>query len=210
MKSAQATLLATFIFLIFCTGLVFAQQTEDELLKSAFTKVLFNRDFDGAIADATAAIKLNPKSGLAYRSRGSFRQEKGDLAGAVEDYSAAIKLDPTKLGYYENRAGAYTALGDSKSAIADYDTALKMYPKDESSAALYQSRGKLRLSLKDYEGAISDFGKTVELNPLSFPAYEMRAEAYRATGRTTLAEIDDKSAAEAKQKVIERLKTTIH
>ncbi|NTV27853.1 MAG: hypothetical protein HGA93_04130, partial [Methanothrix sp.] len=51
-------------------------------------------DLDGAIADATRAIKLNPKAELAHATRASVRLMKRDLDGAIADFNHAITLDP--------------------------------------------------------------------------------------------------------------------
>src|ERR1700724_3579450 len=42
-------------------------------------------DLDGAIADFTAAIGLDPKLASAYKNRGDTKQAKGDSAGANKD-----------------------------------------------------------------------------------------------------------------------------
>ena len=203
MKNMNNLLVTAAIFFVLFTGAAFGQKSEEELLKSAFTKSLVSNDLDGAIADCTAAINLDPNSAKAHFTRGAYRSQKGDLAGAVDDYSGAIKLDPTKANFFKARADAHAALGNSKSALADYDTALKLNPTDKFNDSVYLSRGRLRSSLKDYDGAIADYGKAIESNPLYFAAFERRAEAYRALGMTALAEADDKNAAEAKQKFLE-------
>ena len=60
-------------------------------------------DFDGAIADYTRLIEIDPKAaGMAgaYYDRGEAKQEKGDYAGAMADYDRALELDPTKMTGY--------------------------------------------------------------------------------------------------------------
>src|SRR5438874_8083526 len=50
-------------------------------------------DIDGAIADFTRAIELDPKYSTAYTNRCLARKNKGDLDGAVADRTRAIELD---------------------------------------------------------------------------------------------------------------------
>ena len=50
------------------------------------------RDLDGAIADCTEAIRLDPKDATAYNNRGFAKYEKGDLDGAIADYTEAARL----------------------------------------------------------------------------------------------------------------------
>jgi tetratricopeptide (TPR) repeat protein len=58
-----------------------------------------NRDFDGAIADATAAIQLNPRFPWHYATRGQANEGKGDFAAAIKDYKMAIQTEPHNSAY---------------------------------------------------------------------------------------------------------------
>jgi len=49
-------------------------------------------DLDGAIADWTQAIRLNPQLAEAYTNRGLARAHKGDLDGAIADFEMFLKL----------------------------------------------------------------------------------------------------------------------
>lgn len=52
-------------------------------------------DADRAIADYTAAIRLDPKYANAYFNRGNGYNSKNDTARAIADYTEVIRLDPT-------------------------------------------------------------------------------------------------------------------
>jgi tetratricopeptide (TPR) repeat protein len=58
-----------------------------------------NRDFDGAIADATSAIQLNPRFPWHYATRGQANEGKGDFAAAIKDYTLAIQTEPHNSAY---------------------------------------------------------------------------------------------------------------
>ncbi len=49
-------------------------------------------DIDGAIADYSRAIEINPEFAEAYANRGVARERKGDLAGAKADYAKSIEI----------------------------------------------------------------------------------------------------------------------
>jgi tetratricopeptide (TPR) repeat protein len=51
-------------------------------------------DWDGAIADYSAAIQLKPDYPEAYYNRGSARGSKGDETGATADHARAFQLKP--------------------------------------------------------------------------------------------------------------------
>src|ERR1700737_1106198 len=62
-----------------------------------------NHDLDGAIADYTQAIALNPKLARAYNNRGVARRDKGEFDSAIADHSEAIVLNPNNANAYYNR-----------------------------------------------------------------------------------------------------------
>lgn len=183
----------------------FGQETEADLLSNAFTKTLAG-DIDGAIADCTAAIKINPNSDRAYNQRANNRMAKGDLAGAIADYTAAINLMPKNAVYYRNRGSAYGKSGDLKMAFEDYDKALSINPTSRYNDSIYLNRGRLKAGAKDYEGAIADYGKALEFNPAMESAYVARAAAYRKLGKTALSDADEKRADEERQKLLDGMK----
>jgi tetratricopeptide (TPR) repeat protein len=47
-----------------------------------------------AIADYDEAIRLDPKSAIAYYARGFSRKASGDWEGAKADFAEAARLDP--------------------------------------------------------------------------------------------------------------------
>ncbi len=50
-------------------------------------------DADGAIADYTEAIRLNPNAASAFYNRAVARQAKGDRRGATADFTQAKRLN---------------------------------------------------------------------------------------------------------------------
>jgi V8-like Glu-specific endopeptidase len=81
-----------------------------------------NKDYKGAIADYTEAIKLTPNYYKSYYNRGLARRELGDKQGAITDYTQAIKINPNLAQAYYNRGIARYGLGDKQGAITDYCT----------------------------------------------------------------------------------------
>ena len=67
-----------------------------------------NGDLDRAIADYSEAIRLDPKSALAFNNRGFAYFSKGDVDHSVADYSDAIRLDPKYILAFNNRGRAYS------------------------------------------------------------------------------------------------------
>src|SRR6185437_8310141 len=51
-------------------------------------------DFNRALVDYTAAIRINSKNALAFNNRGMLWRERGDLDRAIADFTAAIAIAP--------------------------------------------------------------------------------------------------------------------
>src|SRR6266508_1755275 len=84
-------------------------------------------DLNGAIADYTQALALQPNSADAYLGRGLAYYARGDMDGAIADFTQALALRPAAANIYNNRGLAYYDKGDREQAIADY-TALPHLP----------------------------------------------------------------------------------
>ena len=65
------------------------------------------KNLDGAIADFTEAIKLDPNRAVAFSNRGAVLRQKGERDKALEDLDQAIKLDPKYDSAYNNRGLLY-------------------------------------------------------------------------------------------------------
>jgi len=119
-------------------------------------------DLDGAIADYTQALKLDPKLADAACDRGLARQAQGDLDGAIADYTEALKIKPKFTIAYRNRGLARQAQGDMDGAIADYTHALSLDTKDVQD---YYNRGQLKQTKGDLDGALRDLQEYCHLSP---------------------------------------------
>lgn len=132
------------------------------------------KDWDGAIADCSKAIELDPQLRASYLMRGLIRRDvKGNLDGAIADFDYAIKLDPTVGELYVSRAWARYKQNDLDGAIADYSTAIEKDPSAEN----YLQRGSFRLAKGDLDKAIDDFNIVIEKSPESVESYALRGKA---------------------------------
>jgi tetratricopeptide (TPR) repeat protein len=72
------------------------------------------QQYDGAIADYDAALKLDPAQADAFNNRGEVWRKKGDRPHALADFAAAIRLDPQHSlarGNYKSLAQELERLG---------------------------------------------------------------------------------------------------
>ncbi len=126
------------------------------------------KDFDGAIADFSAAIHLNgdaiPMSAdafdlrIAQRSAYAFRartfEDKGDYERALADYDALMKADPKDVQSLLARARTLARKGACDRAVADYDAIVAINP---AAWDAYLGRARCYATLGDRDRAIADY-----------------------------------------------------
>jgi tetratricopeptide (TPR) repeat protein len=127
---------------------------------------LADNDNDGAIADFTEAIRLDPTNAEAYKGRGDAKEANGDDGGAISDYDRVIQLEPTNADAYKDRGEAKQAKGDNDGAIADSNRAIELNPFDYS---IYYDRGTADFVKRDWGSALTDFQQSRKGDPSSAP-----------------------------------------
>lgn len=97
-------------------------------------------------------------------------------ASSLSHFLARKKLSPSARQVAEVlQAGTVQiAKGDYRRAIAIFDEAIAANPKN---ASLHINRGSARASSKDYQGALQDFSRAIDLQPTSL-AYYNRARTH--------------------------------
>jgi tetratricopeptide (TPR) repeat protein len=136
------------------------------------------QDYDRALADYNAAIRLDPEFAAATYNRGNAYRAKGDNDRAIIDYNEALRIRPDSRAYF-NRGSAYRAKGDHDRAIADYNEAIRL---DPNYALSYGNRGIAYAAKGDNDRAIADYDEAIRLNPRYANAYGNRGLAYAAKG----------------------------
>ena len=104
-------------------------QSADDYLNRGNTKYHL-RDYQGAIADYSKAIEINPQYAYAYINRGNAKSDLGSYQGAIADYNKAIEIDPQDADAYYNRGNAKELVRDLKGACADWRKASSLGDQD--------------------------------------------------------------------------------
>jgi len=136
-------------------------------------------DLDRAISEFTAAIRLQPNAGAAYRYRASCYKQKGDVATALADANQAIQLDPKDAEAYGVRAAVYLMNGKFSDAITDCTSALALNP---NMMDVYLLRGDALVAAASFADAAGDYTKVVQKDPTNEAALRKRALAYLLQG----------------------------
>ena len=98
------------------------------------------KNYDAAVAEFTKAIEANAKDARGYTNRGTAYRQAAQAAQAAGD-----------------SAGAATRYS---SALADFSKAIEVAPKDE---VAYRERGMTAVMQNQFDAAMPDFDKAIEL-----------------------------------------------
>jgi tetratricopeptide (TPR) repeat protein len=90
---------------------------------------MIKEEFEAAVTDFSAAVKIKPDLVQAFIRRGMAYGQMKLSAAAIADYTHVIEADP-KNGYaYYARGREYWANGDYLKAKEDYDRAVELDPQ---------------------------------------------------------------------------------
>lgn len=161
------------------------------------------KDYDKAIENNRTGTKM-------YFNRAKFYESQKRYDEALRDYDTIIKNVLSKKRKNFDRMGLaqkykafiYIKLGKSESAIKAISKNIEINPSGTDG---YTMRGGLYLEREDYQKAIDDFTKAIELNPkYERNAYEGRAKAYHALNMPDKAADDEKMTRKIKRAPAEK------
>jgi tetratricopeptide (TPR) repeat protein len=142
-------------------------------------------EYDRAILDFDASIRLDPASAPAFNNRGSTWYGKGDPDRALADFNKAIRLDPDYAFAYNNRGEVWKDKGDFNRAIADYGKAIDL---DPSYTAAYTNRALIYERIGDPTRARQDFRAAIAQSAKYSDGQRAQATAQERLTALTLAE----------------------
>jgi tetratricopeptide (TPR) repeat protein len=117
-------------------------------------------DFGKAMADYRETVRRIPSYAPASAALGRL-DSKGDPQLALAEFGAAIRLDPRSPAL-RARALLYLALAQPERALPDLDHVIA---NDGTDAIAWANRGVAKSRLGDFEGAIADCTRAIELAP---------------------------------------------
>ena len=139
-------------------------------------------DADGAYADFSTLIELDPYYTDYLCERARISRQAGDFAAALADYDRAARLAPPYPELYYNRGTTKVAMGDPAGALADFGYVLAMEPGDVDTRL---RRAELWLDSGDLSSAMADV-----LAGLSFSPAEPRLMCLQGTIHCERGELD--------------------
>lgn len=122
---------------------------DSELLNGrCWTRALWGRELDKALADCDAAIHIGPRRAAYFDSRGLAHLRRGELAIAVADYDAALKIQPKSPWSLFGRGLAKARMGDAAGSAADLSAAEALAPNIRAEAKRYGLTQETVVALK--------------------------------------------------------------
>lgn len=167
-------------------------------------------DIDAAIADCNRALALSGfhEEWVAYSIRGAAHGKKHDFDDAIADFDRAIHLNSKDSATFRRRGAVYVLTGKFDLAFGDYNRAVALEPDN---ATLYFERGEaysvkvlkdttaqksvsggFLLNKKDFDAALANLDKSIDLRPRYAEAYDSRGFMYALVGKNQEAIADYK------------------
>jgi|GEM_PF-3756107 len=158
-------------------------KTADEFLTRAKRRLNADR-FDGAAADASAALAKNPNLVDAIAIRGHVFVAKKDTPAAIAEFTKALKISPDNYDLLLARGRASRTVGKNADAITDFSMATQIDPK---AWIAYNERGLTHFFAKEYAEAEVDFGQAIDRFAKNAVLWGNRADARMRQNKFELA-----------------------
>ncbi len=137
-----------------------------------------------AIQDLDRAIELDPKLGEAFAQRARYRDDNniGNRDDIIPDCTKAMELNTEPGHFHFLRSTILREKGDLEAALADANKSIGTGTPIEAWRRHW--RGKIRMRLEDFDGAVEDFSRYLaeETNPAAI-AYLQRGYCYLRAGK---------------------------
>jgi serine/threonine protein kinase/tetratricopeptide (TPR) repeat protein len=130
------------------------------------------------------AVEINPYYWMNYNNLGNAYYELGEFNNAAACYRKVIELDPNNPYAYNNLGAVLLQSGRFQEAVEPLQKTLQTDPVGQA----YSNLGIAYFYLKQYDRAISNYEKAVQLVPNSDMFVGNLAEAYALAGQTDRAQ----------------------
>jgi len=120
------------------------------------------RQFDAALQDEDAALRLDPNSNEALTVRGTIYAIRQEPDAAIHDLDAVLHREPNRVDALAARGAAHGERHDFEAALRDFDLVLRLDPR---AAMVYHQRAMIYRLLGRHDRAFPDFETAVRLAP---------------------------------------------
>jgi tetratricopeptide (TPR) repeat protein len=124
---------------------------------------LLGRKFDRASADFLAGMRLKPADDQFHGGYAQTLNDMGRFTEAAEQFRKAARLAPQKAAYWNGIC--WTEAGAGRNLKAAMDACNKAVQLEPDAASPYNSRGLVRLRMRQFPQAIADYKHSLDLSP---------------------------------------------
>lgn len=158
-----------------------------------------------ALADFDDVIRRNPGNWLSYNERGRVHQRRGPASfdAALNDYAQAASSAGHDYVPHLNKARIHFDRKQFGQAIADLDQAIEQHKTTDLNVFLL--RGRARLGTREYDLAVADFSRMIQLKGEDPWGYYWRGYARLEDAKATKAYCDAE-----RQRAVQRSTSDIH
>jgi len=144
---------------------------------------LRKEQYDLAIEEFNKALKLNPKFVGAYLNRGLAFGGNAQWDESLKDIETALKLNPDSLEAFIKQSFIYQVQNRYDEAIEVLNQASELESRAPDKfrpnfAKVYNNRGLVFISNGQFEEALKDFNKAIQLDPDLVEAYSNRGSSH--------------------------------
>jgi adenylate cyclase len=129
------------------------------------------------------ALKINPSIALAHLAEGWVLREKGLHRLALNAFDEALRIDPNLATALVAKANQLLYLGRAAEAPALVEKAMELSPRDPDLGRFYWILGRAYFTLGDYDKAIDELQKSIQLRPPTWFISAQLISAYALSKR---------------------------
>lgn len=194
--------IAAICLVLACSAAAASDLEQAKAAQSRGAELQRKGDLQGALREFDRAVRLTPRSDLAWYNRGLVHREMKNCRAAVEDFDRALDLQPQLFNALYQRAGCRQQLGEYEAAVADYSRAIESPGRGEAGfiayfgrADAYRRMGRLDEAYRDYSAVSRVRNDTRALRSRAWiECYRGRWRECHADAARYLADTDGKEA----------------
>jgi len=139
-----------------------------------------SEDYESALKDLNALIKLDGKHSKAYHARGLLRGAEEKYKEAIKDLEKANSLAPGNQEVWLDLGGAFLLNKDFPNAQIAFEKAIEL---DKGCPEGWYGKAVVALFKKEHKKAIEFLNVALKFDPKHLNAILARAEAYLESGQ---------------------------